>query len=152
MRHSDQPLYPEELSQFLVARAAQLDAQPVAAKASPYHAIQQARMLEGVTPMSTEFQLLHPRRVRSSGWHQQPDGHMAHFIGYRILTPDDEAWFRLNDPENGLHNEDVRAFRSSIRGPVKCGPLSRFFARLKFWTSKGKDEYVIPHFFRHHSD
>jgi hypothetical protein len=117
MLQSNQPPYPEELSKFLTAQAAQLYAQPV----------------EGVTPMPPEFQLTHPRRVRSSGWLPQPGGHRAHFIGYRILSPNDEAWFRQNDPENGLHDEDVKAFRESIRGPVKGRIVASFLAWFKFW-------------------
>lgn len=129
---SQQPPYPVELTHLLTAQAALTDAQPVEVRASPYDAIQKARMCEGVTPMPPEFQLTHPRRVRRSGWATQPDGQMVHFIGYAILTPDDEAGYRLRDPENGLHPDDLHAFRVSIRGPVKVGPVARFFAWLKF--------------------
>ena len=139
MLQSNQPPYPEALSKFLTAAAVQLNAQPVETKPSPYDAIHEARRLEGVTPMPPEFQLAHPRRVRSSGWYPQPDGHMAHIIGYRILTPDDEAWFRLNDPENGLHDEDVKAFRESIRGPVKGGIVASFWAWFKFWEVRDSE-------------
>jgi hypothetical protein len=64
---------------------------------------------------------------------------MAHIIGYRILTLDDEAWFRLNDPENGLHDEDVKAFRESIRGPVKGGIVASFWAWFKFWEVRDSE-------------
>lgn len=89
-----------------------------------------------VTPMPPEFELMHDRCVRSSEWVEQANGKMAHFIGYRCLTPEDEARYRLSDPENGLHHDDLKAFRASIRGPVKRGPVARFFARLKFWSSE----------------
>lgn len=85
------------------------------------------------TPMPPDFELMHPRRVRRSGWHTQPDGQSVHFVGYAILTPADEASYRLSDPENGLHPDDLKAFRASIRAPVHRGPVTRFFARLKFW-------------------
>jgi len=133
MRDPNHPLYPEELSQFLMAQAALVDVQPVKVRASPYEAIHRARMCEGITPMPPEFQLMHPRRVRRSGWHIQPDGQSFHFVGYAILTPADEASYRLSDPENGLHPDDLKAFRASIQGPVKHGPVARFFARLKVW-------------------
>ena len=85
-----------------------------------------------VTPMSPEFQLMHPRRVRCSGWDTQPDGQTVHFSGYRRLAPEDEASYRLRDPENGLHPDDLQAFRESIRGPSKGRPLLKYFAWLKF--------------------
>jgi hypothetical protein len=85
------------------------------------------------TSMPPEFELIHPRRVRRSGWHTQPDGQSVHFVGYAIITPADEASYRLSDPENGLHADDLKAFRESIRSPVRHGPLARFFASLKFW-------------------
>ena len=133
VRESNQPIYSEELSRFLTAQAALMDAQPIKISASPYEAIHRARMCEGITPMPPEFQLMHPRRVRRSGWHTQPDGQSFHFIGYAILTSADEASYRLSDPENGLHPDDLKAFRASLRGPVKHGPVARFFAMLKFW-------------------
>ena len=119
---------PKESSHFLKDQAAQLDAQPVEARASPYEVIQKARMCEGVTPMPPEFELMHQRRVRWSGWYKQPDGGMAHFIGFKDATPEEELWHRLNSPERGLHPDDLTAYRKSQRGPV-----AKFFARLKFW-------------------
>ena len=89
-----------------------------------------------VTPMPPEFQLIHPRRVRSSGWATQPDGQSVHFCGYERLKPEDESWYRRCDPENGLHPDDRQAFRASIRAPVLRGPVARFFSRLKFWSSE----------------
>jgi hypothetical protein len=85
------------------------------------------------TSMPPEFQLMYPRRVRRSGWHIQPDGQSFHFVGYAILTPADEVTYRLSDPENGLHPDDLKAFRVSLSGPVKHGPMARLFASLKFW-------------------
>ena len=85
------------------------------------------------TPMPPDFELMHPRRARRSGWRTQPDGQSVHFVGYAILTPADEASYRLSDPENGLHPDDLKAFRASIRAPVHRGPVAKFFARLKFW-------------------
>ena len=83
--------------------------------------------------MPPDFELMHPRRARRSGWRTQPDGQSVHFVGYAILTPADEASYRLSDPENGLHPDDLKAFRASLRGPVKHGPVARLFASLKFW-------------------
>ena len=100
-----------------------------------------------VEPMPPEFQLIHPRRVRWSGWFEQPDGQMAHFIGSNDATPEQEAWYRLNDPERGLSLEDRHAYRKSQRGPVV-----KFFARLKFWRSKVEGECEVPRFMRHHAD
>ena len=93
----------------------------------------------GIMPMPPEFQLIHARRVRCSGRATQPDGQAFHFTGYEVLTPEDEDWYRLNAPERGLHDDDLRAFRASARKPVEFlqmnpGPLTRFIARLKFWT------------------
>lgn len=132
MQSSKQPLYPEELRKFLEEQPPLIVAQPVEDRASPYEAVHGARKCEGVTPMPSEFVLMHPRRVRSSGYFKQPDGGTAHYTGHRILTPEDEAGYRLSDPENGLHPDDLKAFRASIRGPVKPGRISRFLARLKF--------------------
>ncbi len=87
---------------------------------------------ELVLPMPPEFQLVHPRRIRCSGFSTQPDGSTAHYSGYRQLTPEDEACYRLSDPENGLHPDDLKAFRASIQGPVMRGPVARFFARFMF--------------------
>ncbi len=85
-------------------------------------------MYEGVPIMPPEFQLMHPRRVRWSGWYEQPNGGMAHFSGFSNATPEQEAWHRIHDPEVGLHAEDLTAYRKSQRGPVLG-----FFAWLKFW-------------------
>jgi len=68
-------------------------------------------------------------------------------IGARDATPEQEIWHRINDPEHGLHPDDLLAYRQSKRGPV-----ARFFARLKFWPSKVKDEWEIPPFLRKQSD
>lgn len=81
--------------------------------------------------MPPDFQLMHPRRVSWSGWFEQPDGQMVHFIGFKEATPEEEIRYRLNDPESGLHEDDLLAYRRSRRGPV-----ARLFARLKFWRSK----------------
>ena len=120
------------------AQAALMDAQPVEAQASLYDDILKARLCDGVIPMPPEFELMHPRRARSSGLALQPDGRTAHYTGYRLPTPEDEAWYRLSDPENGLHRDDLAAFRASIRGPVRRWPMARLFARLKFWQTKVK--------------
>ena len=84
MREPNQPIYPEELSRFLTAQAALLDA--------------------------------------------QPNGGTAHFSGFSNATPEQELWQRINDPERGLHIDDLAAYRHLQRGPV-----AKFFARLKFW-------------------
>ena len=97
--------------------------------------------------MPPEFQLMHPRRVRWSGYVEQPNGQMAHFIGFKEATPEEEAWHRLHDPERGLHPDDLLAYRISRRGPV-----ARFFARLKFWHTKAEDECAVPRFLRHQAD
>lgn len=82
-------------------------------------------------PMPPEFQLMYPRRVRWSSWYTLPDWSGMHLSGARDATPEEEAWHRINDPERGLHPDDLAAFRESKRGP-----LARFFARLKFCPSK----------------
>ena len=133
VREPNQPIYSEELSRFLTAQAALMDAQPVKAMASPFGATDFGTDTPAATPMPPEFELTHPRRVRCSSWVTQPDGKMMHFSGYSILTAVDEAFYRRNDPENGLHPDDLKAFRASIRGPVELGAIARFFARLKFW-------------------
>ena len=127
MLQSNQPQYPEELSKFLTATAAQLDAQPVEPRTSPFDAVQRASMYEGVPLMPPEFQLMHPRRVRWSSWVPQPDGSLVHFCGARDATPEQEIWHRINDPENGLHPDDLLAYRRLQRGPV-----ARLFARFTF--------------------
>jgi len=150
MRDQNHPLYSDELSQFLAAQAALIDAQPVKPRTHSFEAIQKQQMYEGVPIMPPDFQLTHPRRARWSGWYEQPNGGMAHFSGFSNATPEQEAWHRINDPERGLHPDDLAAFRESKRGPV-----SRFFARLKFWSSKqskATDEWEIPHFLRQQSD
>ena len=124
---------PKELSEFLRDQAAQLDAESDAHNAPSFRANRNGSYCVSVIPMPPEFQLMHPRRVRRSGWHTQPDGQSFHFVGYAILTPTDEASYRLSDPENGLHPDDLKAFRASLRGPVKHGPVARFFAMLKLW-------------------
>lgn len=125
---SNQPQYPEELSKFLTATAAQLDAQPGEPRTSPFEAVSTARMYEGVPVMPLEFQLMHPRRVRWSSWFPQPDGSRMHMSGARDATPEQELWHRIHDPERGLHPDDLLAYRESKRGPA-----ARFFAGLKFW-------------------
>lgn len=57
----------------------------------------------------------------------QPDGTHVHWTGYRIATLEQEEWYRLNDPERGLHEEDLATYRRAQRGPV-----ARFFC-LVFW-------------------
>lgn len=125
--------YPEELSQFLTAQAALLD----------------AHMPQGVPVMPLEFKLMYPRRVTWSSWVKQPDGHMAHFIGSNEATPEEELWHRIHAPERGLTPEDVSAYRKS-----KLGPVAKFFARLKFWPTriKSADDYEVPDFLRNQSD
>ncbi len=86
-------------------------------------------------PMPPEFELKYPRRVRWSGYFPQPDGQSAHFVGSNDATPEEEAWHRIHDPERGLDLEDLIAYRRSQRGPV-----AKFFARLKFWPTKAKEE------------
>ena len=90
---------------------------------------------------------MHPRRVRWSGYIEQPDGGMAHIIGFKEATPEEEAGHILHDPERGLHEDDLLAYRISRRGPV-----ARFFARLKFWHTKAEDECEVPSFLRHQTD
>ena len=90
-------------------------------------------------PMPPEFELMHPRRIRCSGHFAQPDGQFVHYSGYMRLTQEDEARYRLTNPEQGLHPDDLAAFRASIREPVepepiKHGPVAGFFAWLKFWS------------------
>lgn len=81
-----------------------------------------------ITPMQPDFQLKHSRRVRWSGRFEQPNGDMPHFIGFQHATPKEEAWHRINDPESGLHLDDLASYRQS-----QCGPVAKFFARLTSW-------------------
>jgi hypothetical protein len=122
MREQNHPIYPEELSQFLMAQAALRDSQPA-------NTMNVNTDSPAIKPMPPDFELAHPRRVRWSGWHRQPDGSEAHIMGTTQATAEQEAWYRINDPEDGLHPDDLAAFRVSKRGPV-----ARFFARLKFWS------------------
>lgn len=105
--------------------------------------------LPAITPMPPEFQLQYPRRLRWSGRYEQPSGEMAHFIGFRDATPEEEAWYRIHAPERGLVPEDLAAYRKSQRGPV-----AKSFARLKFWPSKAKveGEFEVPQWLRKQSD
>lgn len=70
-------------------------------------------------------EMKHPRRIRASGFVEQPDGSHVHYTGYRIATPEQEAWYRVNDPERGLHEEDLATYRSTQRGLV-----ARFVLRV----------------------
>jgi hypothetical protein len=100
--------------------------------------------------MPLEFQLMHPRRVRWSGCFKQPNGDMPHFSGFSNATSEQELWHRINDPERGLHPDDLLAYRESKRSPI-----SKLFSRLKFWPSKQSktvDEWEIPHFLRNMPD
>lgn len=100
-------------------------------------------------PMPPEFELKYPRRVRWSGYFPQPDGQSAHFCGSSAATPEQEAWYRINDPERGLDLHDLTAYRKSQRGPI-----AKFFAGLKFWPSKAKDEwdFELPAYLRNMPD
>lgn len=82
----------------------------------------------GPKPQKPGPALQRPRRIRTSGYMPQPDGSHVHYTGYRIATPEQEAWYRIHDPERGLHDEDLAAYRSAQRGPV-----ARFLAALIFW-------------------
>ena len=84
----------------------------------------------GAPLMPLDFQLRYPRRVRWSGWVEQPDGTQVHFSGFRDATPEDELWHRFHAPERGLSPDDLKAFRESKRGPM--GTL--FSAMLKLWS------------------
>ena len=136
---------PEELSKFLKDQAAQLDAESAAGNAPSFETMRNKSSGVGVKPMPPEFQLRYPRRLRWSGWYEQPNGEMAHFIGSRDATAEEEAWHRINAPERGLTPEDRAAYRKSQRGPV-----AKFFVRLKFWPSKAKDEgeFEVPQWLR----
>lgn len=79
----------------------------------------------GPKPQRPWPEMKHPRRIRASGFMPQPDGTHAHYTGYRVATPEQEAWYRIHDPERGLHAEDLATYRSAQRGPV-----ARFFLRL----------------------
>ena len=92
MLPSAQPLYPAELSQLFVATTAQLDAQPVERKASPYDAIQKARMYECALAMPLKFQLMHHRQVRWNRWFNLSDGTGLYLVGARDATPVQELW------------------------------------------------------------
>lgn len=133
----NQPIYSEELSQFLKAQAALLDAQPAQARALPINAI---------TPMPPEFQLQHPRRIRWSGRFKQSNGDMPHFSGFSNATPEEEAWHRINAPEHGLDHEDLTAYRASQNTNQsvnerarRLGPDWNLNARNLAWVSNYRD-------------
>lgn len=87
-----------------------------------------ARLLgrpKGPIPQRPWPVLKHPRRVPASGPLKMKDGSYAHFTGYSKATPEQEAWYRVHQPEYGLSEEDVKAYRRSQRGP-----LARFFAAV----------------------
>ena len=136
---------PEELSKFLKDQAAQLDAESAAGITPSSETMRNESSGVGVKPMPPEFQLQYPRRLRWSGRYEQPSGEMAHFIGFRNATPEEEAWHRIHAPERGLVPEDLAAYRQSQRGSV-----AKFFARLKFWPSKAKNvvEFEVPQWLR----
>ena len=90
---------------------------------------------------------MYPRRVRWSGHVEQPNGQMAHVIGFKEATREEEASHRLNDPERGLHEADLLAYRRSLRGPV-----TRFFVRLKFWRARVEDDCEVPRSLRRQAD
>ena len=118
-------------------------------RAARINAVDSDTDAQAILPMPPEFQLMYPRRLRWSGWYEQPNGGKAHFIGFKDVTPEEEAWYRIHAPERGLTPEDRAAYRKSQRGPV-----AKFFARLKFWPSKAKDvgEFEIPQWLRKQSD
>lgn len=33
--------------------------------------------------------------------------------GFKSTTPEQEAWHRINDPEGGLHPDDLTAYRQT---------------------------------------
>ena len=82
----------------------------------------------GTKPQRPWPELMHPRRLRESGPLKMPDGSYGHFTGYSSATPEQEAWYRVHRPEEGLHEEDLKAYSQAQRGPVR-----RFFAALVFW-------------------
>ena len=98
--------------------------------------------------MPPEFELRHPRRVRWSTFATAPDSQWTHMSGFTDATPEEEAWHRINAPERGLHPDDLAAYRKSKRGPV-----AKFFAKLKFWSTQAKsmDDYEVPAFLRNQS-
>ncbi len=73
---------------------------------------------DDVLLMPLDFQLAQPRRVRWSGWVEQPNGTQVHFSGYKDATPEEELWHRIHAPERGLSPDDLKAFRESKRGPI----------------------------------
>jgi hypothetical protein len=124
--------YPDSQMQ---QQSALIDPFTIGANEAICEAIPAVDMPPVVTPMPPEFELIHPRRVRCSGFFTQPDGGQAHYTGYRKLTPEDEADYRLNDPENGLHPDDLKAFRASIRSPAERGLMARLLAQINFRRS-----------------
>lgn len=76
--------------------------------------------------MPPEFQLKYPRRIRWSEFATEPNCGWTHMSGFKHATPEQEVWYRINDPEGGLHPNDLIAYRRSKRGP-----LAGFFTRLK---------------------
>ena len=73
---------------------------------------------------------MHPRRIHRGTWVTQCDGSEAHFLCVEDATPEEEAWHRIHNPERGLAEEDLIAYRKSQRGPV-----ARFIAALVFWRT-----------------
>ena len=73
-------------------------------------------------------ELKHPRRIYRGQWVTQPDGSQAHFLCVHDAAPEEEAWHRVHNPERGLDEVDLIAYRKWQRGPV-----ARFFGALVFW-------------------
>lgn len=79
-------------------------------------------------PNHHEWQPRFPRQVRGSRWVDEPDGTRSHWQYMCDASPAEEARLRVEDPERGLHPEDLASYRRSRRGPV-----ARWLAKLAFW-------------------
>jgi hypothetical protein len=109
-QHKPNALTPTDtLGKFLSDQAALADA--TVENSSPDWGFHRPPVPATMPPMPSDFELKHPRRIRCSGLFKQPDGGTAHYSGFRHLTPEQETWYRLNDPECGLHDDDLNSYR-----------------------------------------
>jgi hypothetical protein len=95
---------PDELSLFLAAQAARLNAEAEAQPASGYS-----------------------RQLRGSNWTATPDGTMNHSQCTHEASNDEEEWCRKHDPLRGLSSEGIAVYER-LYGPQD--PFRRFMVRM----------------------
>jgi len=120
-QHNPNALTPTDpLGKFLSDQAALADA--TVAHSFPDWGFHRPPATATMPPMPSDFELKHPRRIRCSGLFKQPDGTTAHYSGFRYPTPEQEAWYRQNDPECGLHDDDMKAYRGLSHSATPTPP------------------------------